>query len=291
MRRRDFVVLSAGSLLTRGCGTAGATVVLVTADTESHVAVVTPTSGRVRARVATREGPRSIEAAPGARAVVAHTTEGVVTLLEGRPPRVRRVLHGFTAPRYTAIHPGGRWAYVSDSAEGAVQVIDLVRGGVVGGAVVGDLARHITIAPDGRTLHVVLGTRARTVAVVDVSEPTAPRLRGHLNPPFLAHDVACTPDGRNLWVSSGDRRELSIYAVGARAPLAVLPAGAPPQHVTFAGTRAYVASGDDGTLEVRRASDGRLQRRTAVPVGSYNVQRGAGWVATPSLELGTLVVA
>lgn len=259
---------------------------LVTADTESHVALVAPTTGRVRARIATREGPRSIEPAPGGRAVVAHTTEGAVTLLEDR--RVRRVLRGFAEPRYTAVH--GRWAYVSDSAQGAVHVIDLPRGRVVGGGDVGDLARHITISPDGRTLYISLGTLAPRIAVVDVSDPIAPTVRGALDPPFLAHDVACTPDGRRLWVSSGDRRELALYAVGDAQPLAVLPAGAPPQHVTFAGARAYVASGGDGTLEVRRSSDARLYRRTAVPVGSYNVQRGAAWVTTPSLELGTLVV-
>lgn len=287
MRRREFIALSAGTLLTRGCETPA--VVLVTADTESHVAVVAPASGRIRARIATREGPRSIEAAPGARAVVAHTTEGVVTLLEDR--RVRRVLGGFSEPRYTAVHPDGRHAYVSDSAQGTVHVIDLPRGRVVGGADVGDLARHLTIAPDARTLYVSLGTRARAIAIVDVSHPTAPRVRGRLDPPFLAHDVACTPDGRRLWVSSGDRRQLAVYARGASAPLAVLPAGAPPQHVSFAGARAYVASGDDGTLEVRRSADGRLHRTTSVPVGSYNVQRGAAWVTTPSLELGTLVVA
>jgi DNA-binding beta-propeller fold protein YncE len=251
------------------------------------VAVVAPRSGRVGARIATREGPRSIEAAPGARAVVAHTTEGVVTLLEDR--RVRRVLGGFSEPRYTAVH--GRWAYVTDSAQGAIHVIDLPRGRVIGGGEVGDLARHVTVAPDGRTLYVSLGTRAERIAVVDVSDPAAPRVRGELDPPFLAHDVACTPDGRRLWVSSGDRRALAVYAAGAQTPLAVLPAGAPPQHVSFAGARAYVASGDDGTLEVRRSADGRLHRRTRVPVGSYNVQRGAGWVTTPSLELGTLVVA
>lgn len=292
MRRRAFLSLSASALFAqRGCG-AFATTVLVTADTEAHVAAVAPGSGRVRARIGTLAGPRSIEAAPGGRAVVVHTTEGAVTLLETRPLRVRRVLRGFGEPRYTAVHPGGRWAYVSDSGSGAVHVVDLERGRAVAGVEVGDRARHITIAPDGRTLWVALGSTAPALAVVDVTEPSRPRPAGRLVPPFLAHDVACSPGGGRLWVSSGDRSRLALYdARGTAGPLAILRAGAAPQHVTFGPSRAYVASGEDGTLEIRRTGDGRIVASRAVPRGSYNVQRGAGWVVTPSLDLGTLIVA
>lgn len=289
MRRRAFLAVSASTLLApRGCGTA-AGLVLVTADTEAHVAVVDPRSGRVRDRVGTLEGPRSIEAAPGRRAVVAHTDAGAVTLLEGGPLRVRRVLRGFAEPRYTAVHPGGRWAYVSDSGRGTVHVLDLGRGRVAGGAEVGDLARHLTIAPDGRTLWVSLGNVAPAIAVVDLADPARPRLRGRLAPPFGAHDVVCSPGGDRLWVSSGDEHAVALYARGGQRPLSVLAAGAPPQHVAFGPGRAYVTSGDDGSLQVRATADGRVQRQIAVPGGSYNVQRGAAWVVTPSLDEGTLV--
>ena len=50
-----------------------------------------------------------------------------------------------------------------------------------------------------------------------------------------------------------------------------------------------MTSGDDGTLRVH-AFNGQLLRVTAIPVGSYNVQRGPGRVLTPSLEKGTLCV-
>ena len=62
-----------------------------------------------------------------------------------------------------------------------------------------------------------------------------------------------------------------------------------PQHVTFAGPRAYVTSGWSGTLRVYDA-DGRSLRRTVVPVGSYNVQQALGLVVTPSLGHGFLTV-
>ncbi|MCW3013146.1 MAG: hypothetical protein JWO02_238, partial [Solirubrobacterales bacterium] len=78
-------------------------IALVTADEEAHVAVVDLAAGRVRRRVRTVQGPRSIEAAPGGGAVVAHTTSGVVTLLDGPTTHVRRVLRGFAEPRYTVV--------------------------------------------------------------------------------------------------------------------------------------------------------------------------------------------
>jgi DNA-binding beta-propeller fold protein YncE len=294
MRRREFLAgLSLLPFAPFGCDARrrpALALALATADTESHVAVLNAASGRVRARVATVEGPRSIEAAGGAMAVVAHTEGGAVSLLEGLPVRVRRVLRGVAEPRYTAVAPGGRLAYVTDSARGEVLVIDLERGRLSGGAEVGELARHLTISPDGRTLWVALGKSAKAVAVVDLSEPRRPRARGLLRPPFLAHDVACSPGGRRLWISSSDREQLAIYSRGHPGPLAVLPSGAPPQHVSFGGGRAYVASGDDGSLQVQRVGDGRLLARTAVAKGSYNVQHGAGHVVTPSLDDGTVTI-
>jgi hypothetical protein len=292
MRRREFLAaLGLLPFVPYGCDSRRRpALALATADTESHVAVLDAASGRVRARVATLEGPRSIEAAAG-QAVVAHTDAGALTLLEGPPVRVRRVLRGPAEPRYTAIAPDGRHAYVTDSARGELLVLDLERGRVVGGGEVGALARHLTIAPDGRTLWVALGSKAPAVAVVDLSQPRRPHARGLLHPPFLAHDVACSPGGRRLWISSGDRFQLALYERGRPDPIAVLRAGTPPQHVSFGAGRAYVASGDDGSLQVQRIGGGEVVARTAVAKGSYNVQHGAGLVVTPSLDDGTVTIA
>jgi DNA-binding beta-propeller fold protein YncE len=263
---------------------------LVTADTEAHVVALSLPDGVVRARIATLEGPRSIERAPGAQALVAHTSQGAVSLLEGVPPRVRRVMRGFAQPRYSAVRADGRHAYVSDSGHGEIAVIDLVRGRVIRRVGVGALARHLTLSPNGRTLWVSLGSSAAAIAVVDVSDPERPRVHRLVHPPFLAHDVAFTPDGGLIWVTAGRARQIAVYRPGRERPERLLDADAPPQHVSFRGAVAYVASGDSGTVQVRHAADGRIRRTTPVPVGSYNVQAGSGHVLTPSLEHGTLTV-
>ena len=64
-----------------------------------------------------------------------------------------------------------------------------------------------------------------------------------LTPGFGEHDVGLAPDGR-LWVTAGAR-------ASARTGRAVQAADAAPQHVTFGDGRAFVTSGDSGTLHVQ----------------------------------------
>jgi DNA-binding beta-propeller fold protein YncE len=294
MNRREFVVAAAaapfllrsGDALARLAG--GTPYALVTADTEAHVAVVYLTAPKVVRRIPTLAGPRSIESDRRGRfAVVAHTAGGAVSILDGWKLEVRHVLHGFSEPRYTAISPDGRHAFVSDSKRAEVVTVDVAKGQIAARLRVLGPARHLSLSPNGKTLWVSLGTKAAEIVVVDVSQPAAARVLRRFSPPFLAHDVGFEPDGRRVWVTSGDRGALARYTRSGRL-LQRMSADAPPQHVTFSGDRAYVTSGDDSSLHVHALDDGRVLRTTAVPVGSYNVQDGWGLVFTPSLERGTL---
>jgi DNA-binding beta-propeller fold protein YncE len=261
---------------------------LVTADTESHVAVVSLVSRRVLQRIATLEGPRSIQAAGGGRALVGHADAGAVTVVEDG--RVRRVLRGFGQPRYAAVSPDARLAYVSDGGTGEVAVIDLAQARVVRRVPVGDGARHITIDPQGRRLWVALGSSASQIVVVGLDDPRHPRPLRRIEPPFLAHDVGFTPSGRYVWVTAGREPRTAIYATGGTAPVRLFDGDRAPQHVSFGPRDAYLASGEGAVVTVRALRDQRILRRTKVPYGSYNVQRGAGLVLTPSLGSGALTI-
>lgn len=286
MNRREFFAAAAAAPFAVRSGALRAPLALVTADQESAVAVVDPYGGRVLQRIATRADPRSIERV-GEIAVVAHTAIGEVTLLRGLA--VRHVLRGFGEPRYTAASPTGRYAYVTDSGRADLAVVDLPRARVVARLHLGGWPRHVSIDAAGRTLWVALGTAARTLAVVDVTRPLHPRHVGTIRPPFRLHDVGFVPGTRHVWITSGDRSVVGVFDARTGHVLRTLPAGSPPQHVTFDATRAYVTSGDDGTLHIH-ALNGQLLRVTTIPVGSYNVQRGPGRVLTPSLDQGTLCV-
>ncbi len=286
MNRRQFVIGAASLVVAPSALAKRSPVALVTADLESRLVAVDLASGRVLRYVPTLADPRSIETV-GDAAVVAHFETGVVSIV--RNFVVEHVVRGFREPRYTAAHPDGRHAYVTDAKAGEVVALDVLRGRVVGREHVGALARHITIDRSGRTLWIALGAKAEEVAVVDVSPPARPRLSRRFRPPFLAHDVGLAPDGRHAWVSSGDRWELAVYDLRTGQVLAKPGGDQPPQHVTFAGGLAYVTSGWSGTLRVHHV-DGRTVRTNAVPVGSYNVQYADDRVVTASLGRGDLTV-
>ena len=284
MNRREFLAAAAAVPFTLQ---QQRTLALVTADTESAVVAVNPFSGRVVRRIRTRPDPRSIERV-GETAVVAHTATGEVSLLRGLS--VWHVVEGFAEPRYTAAAPNGRYAFVTDSGRRDLAVVDVLRARVVARVHLGGWPRHVSIDHSGRTLWVALGTASRDLAVVDVTSPLHPRHVGTIRPPFGLHDVGFVPGRGHVWISSGDRDALAVYDARTGHVLRRLPAGSPPQHVTFDGACAYVTSGNDGTLRVHSLANGRVLRQTRIPVGSYNVQFGPGRILTPSLERGTLCV-
>lgn len=295
-RRKLFVSAAAGAVglaldpFGRVAHASGGTPsALVTADLEGHVVLLNLRGGRIVSRFETAPGPRSIEGIGVNAAIVGHTEIGVVSILElERGLRLRAELEGFEAPRYAAVHPRRACAYVSDSAREEVVVIHPGDARVLWRARVPGPARHIAVSADGRTVWTALGTKAARIAVLDASDPRRPKLVRTFAPPFLAHDVVFAPDGRTVWVTSGEERRIALYGA-ERSPARILDAGAPPQHVTFARDKAFVASGDDGTVR-RHRLNGRLVREARVPVGSYNIAFGFERLVTPSLSRGTIAL-
>jgi DNA-binding beta-propeller fold protein YncE len=251
---------------------------------------------RVVKRVATGPGPRAIEyvrGAFGSGVLVAHTEHGVVTLIGAESLSIRAEVDAFEEPRYACAGPIDRFAgrpvvaYVTDSAAEEVVTMEVTgRGKVLWRTRVPGPARHISISPDGQTIWTALGTAAPRIAVLDAADATRPKLVRTFAAPFLAHDVVFAPDGRTVWVTSGDERQMALYR-GARRPARLLAAGSAPQHVSFTRGKAFVTSGDDGTVR-RHRLDGDLVREARVPVGSYNISFGSLRLVSPSLGQGTV---
>lgn len=275
MNRREFLAAAAAAPFALRAGALSGPAALVTCDAESRLSVVDLSTLRVAGSIATLGDPRAIERV-GDVAVVCHTAEGALSIVDRT--HVRHVVRGFVEPRYTAAHPDGVHAFVTDSGRSSVVIVDTRRGTVVDRVRLPGWARHLTISRDGSRVWAGLGSASEHVAMVS-TEPL--RHVGNLTPGFLAHDVGLAPDGR-LWITSGSAR---VLASGDRRHAA----DRAPQHVAFGNGRVFVTSGDSGTLHVL-AHDGRVLSRTTVPVGSYNVQFAANRVITPSLLHGTLAV-
>ena len=176
----------------------------------ARLVVVELATGRVLRHVATLPKPRSIETV-GHVAVVAHSEIGAVSLVHGadapgraRPARLRRAsLHGRAPGRATRVRQrceAGRGGDARRPARTRARADARRRARP---------AHHDRpVRPDALGLARLEGARGRRSST---SRGADPRLIRRFAPPFLAHDVGWAPDGRHVWVSSGDRNELAVY--------------------------------------------------------------------------------
>ena len=165
----------------------------------------------MRRRIATREAPRAIERVGRSDAIVAHTTEGVVSLIDGDNRRVDKVLSGFEHPRYVAVHPRQEFAYVTDSEAGEVVVVDLRRKAVVRRVDVGGPARHVSISASGTRVWTALGSTASHLAVLDTSTPDRPSCCAGCRRRSSRTTSRSRRTTGAVWVTSGDRGRIAIY--------------------------------------------------------------------------------
>jgi DNA-binding beta-propeller fold protein YncE len=275
---------------------------LVTAETENRLLIVDLRTGKVLARTALPAGPQYVVAEPGL-AVATSPRAGEVTLLGGDERlRVEHVFGGFAAPDIVAISPDGEYAYVADDPRGQLAVIRLSDDKLLSRTFVGYGAHHFAFSPDERRVWIALGESARTIVILSpvvsappppsspVVNPGHPRVIGHFDPGFPAHDLAFSPNGRQVWITSSSNPDVAVFRGSDHHLLFRVPAGPPPQHVAFGGTYAYLTSGYGGTIEQVDAATGRILAKAATPDGSFELDAADGYVATASLLDGKLAI-
>jgi DNA-binding beta-propeller fold protein YncE len=280
------VVAALGGGSARGGGSA---VALVTAETQDALLAISLPDGHVLKRLRMPADPENVAEVGSKWAVVVSPRAGAVTVVSLPSLRVVRVLRGFVNPHLATATADFGGAYVTDDGSGRLAVIRLSkRPHVVRSVFVGAGAHHLSVSSSGNELWIALGERARTIAVLDVSDPWRPRVVRRFDPGFAAHDLAFSSDWR-VWVTASDRRFVTVFDSRTLRPVARVPAGAPPQHVAIGPVReAFVTSGYGGSLEIVDRFSGRIRRTVHVPYGSFNVTTFGGFVVTSSLLRGTL---
>jgi DNA-binding beta-propeller fold protein YncE len=270
----------------------GAPAAVVTAETEHAVLEVSPTTGRVLRRAHVTGDPTTLAAAPTGPVVVCSPAAGTVTVLSWPRLRPVAVLHRFHTPEIAAITPDGEHALVSDAA-GTVSTIQLSTESIIDRVWVGRGAHHMGISPNQRVAWVALGETASTIVRLDISNPEHLRVVGSLHPRTASHDLAFSPSGKTVWVTSSDAPYVTIYNAATGRPIATVPAPAAPQHVVFSQTapaRAYIASGYGRSLEMVDVASRRILRRKSLPYGSFNLSTFGSIVATTSLLDGKVTI-
>jgi DNA-binding beta-propeller fold protein YncE len=275
---------------------------LVTAESENRLLIVDLRTGKLLARTALPAAAQYVAAEPGL-AVATSPRAGEVMLLGGdQRLRVQHVFGGFAAPDIVAIAPDGEYAYVADDTRGQLDVIRLSDDKVISSTFVGYAAHHFGFSPDERQLWIALGESARTIVILTpvittrpppsspVIDPGHPRVVGRFHPGFPAHDLAFSPNGRQVWITSTSGPDVAVFRARDHHLLFRVPVGPPPQHVAFAGAYAYLTSGYASTITQVDAATGRILARTASPRGSFELDAADGYVAAASLFNGNLAI-
>jgi DNA-binding beta-propeller fold protein YncE len=267
----------------------GSPVALVTVETQSSLLAIALPSGKVLRRLRMPADPENVAAVGGKYAVVVSPRAGAVTVLSTPSLRIVRILRGFSDPHVVAATADLQGVYVTDDGSGQLVAIRFSpRPHVVRRVFVGLGAHHFAVSPAGNQAWIALGEHARRIVMVDVSDPWRPKVAGHFDPGFAAHDLAFSSDWR-VWVTAADRRSVTIFDARTLRPVARIAAGPPPQHVAIGYLDdAFITSGYGSSLEIVDRSSGRIRRTVRVPYGSFDVTIGGGFAVTSSLLRGTV---
>lgn len=132
-------------------------------------------------------------------------------------------------------------AYVTNSGDGTVSVIDTFTNAVIGTATVGTGAFGVAVGPDGSRVYVTDGAQqGGTLTVIDGTLSVSARISVGRVPT----GVAVTPDGAHLYVANLGDNSVSVIDTASDRVIATLAVGEAPLGVTVnaQGTRVYVTN-------------------------------------------------
>lgn len=277
---------------------------LITDEAQNRLLVADLPSGRIAHSIPMPPDPEDIAVTgdgPGLVFVVSSRAATVTVLSRDTLKTIKR-FGGFQEPHIVAISPDDQYAYVTDDSRGTLAVIRLSDMRLTATIPVGIGAHHLAFSPSERTVWVALGESARRITLLStvVSRPTPPNspvvdlghphVVGHFTPGFPAHDLAFSPDGRTVWITSAAGPDVTVFDARNHHALFRVPVGAPPQHLVFEGRYAYLTSGYASSIEKVDARTGRVVTRAAAPYGSFELDAADGYVVTSSLLRGTLAI-
>jgi DNA-binding beta-propeller fold protein YncE len=275
---------------------------LVTDETQNRLIVVDLPSGRIARSVPVPPDPEDIATSGnGGFVIVVSSQAGKVTILNRNTLRTIKTFSGFQQPHIAAISPDGSYAYITDDARGTLTVIRLSDMKVTDTVAVGIGAHHLSFSPTERTIWVALGESAQQITTLStvLSRPAGatpitnagrPRVVGHFSPGFAAHDLAFSPDGRTIWITSAAGPDVTAFDARTHRVLFRIPVGAPPQHVVFEGPYAYLTSGYGSAIEKVNERTGAVITRASAPYGSFELDAADGYIVSASLLRGTLAI-
>lgn len=250
------------------------------------LAVIELPNGGTLARIPVPGEPTAVAASMnGRRVLVASPTAGTVTEIDGVHQRVLRIFDALARPVAVALDyepPIGivtpRYGFVLEQRRGALAVLDLDRGRIARRLAVG--ARPEQLALDGTTLWIAHAESA-TLARVDVSTPTRPRMLTSLRVGNAGVSLAADPELHSVFVSLRSSGAIARYVDGdtrsRRVYEATIP-GAPIAGIAVAAPDLLLAAGERGALHVLREENGRRLAKLRGARGARALAAYGGWL-------------
>jgi DNA-binding beta-propeller fold protein YncE len=183
-----------------------------------------------------------------------------------------------TAVSAITLSADGKLLYALNNSDDRVYILETHGGRALARLDVGDHPIAAKLSKDGRTLYVAnLGSAS--VSVVDVSDPSQPRVANTLTTDPHPNDLVVTDNGRLLVscgngntviafdVASGQRSEVISTALAPKAP-----AGSTPDSLALSPDQKtlYVANADNNSLSVISIEErGKARPLGFVPTGWY----------------------
>jgi YVTN family beta-propeller protein len=146
-------------------------------------------------------------------------------------------------PAHVVVDKDGTFAYVTDSEESAVQMIDLAAKQVTRSTATGAYPHGLRLSPDGRELYVA-NLKDGSVSVVDVASfAEVARIKLGKAPA----QVGFTPDGSKVFISLNGENKVAVVDRATRQVVQKLPVGRNPVQVYATPDGRYVYVANQGT--------------------------------------------
>lgn len=259
--RRRLLVISAAVLQAMHSHAARAAPALTTSgtvftadETGGSISAISLPSGRVKT-VSLSIMPHNVQVAPDGGAVLlvgvgmkgGHGTHGPGQLLVldardiARPPLMDIAVGPH--PAHVVTDTAGARAFVTDSQENTVLVINLATGRVERAIAVGTYPHGLRLSPDGSELYVA-NMRGGDVSVVDLVSLSEVARIGVGKAPV---QVGFTPDGALVFVSLNGENRVAIIDRARRVLSATVPVGRNPVQLQATADGRFVYVANQGT--------------------------------------------
>jgi YVTN family beta-propeller protein len=153
-------------------------------------------------------------------------------------------------------------AYISNTGDGAVFVVDQSTASVVGTIPVGDQPVGVAFSPDGTSAYVAnFGSGVSVIETATHSVVATITLGG------FPEDVAVSRDGSRVYVSNATANTVTVIETASNGVVATIPVGAAPGAlaVTPDGAFVYVSARNGGAVQVIATSTNTIVGSIAFP--------------------------